>query len=199
VYDTWVKNYLSQKLSLLSMVVLAVGILAVTGCSADNSSDTTSGSSTSPEAPGISAKSVEFDVALSSESSEIYEVGEADSQVFGVNIFNGSTTINDKSVQVRMLGTVNYVGGNGPFGSFLVLTWSDGTVIGLEQDGQATFDADSQTSDFTAQLKVINGSGAANGITGSGAWTGTRSGPLTTPIDIQVKLDLIDAPVMITG
>jgi hypothetical protein len=60
-------------------------------------------------------------------------------------------------------------------------------------------DAESQTSAFTADLTVINGSGAALGVTGSGSWTGSRSGPLTTPIDIVVTLDLIDAPEMITG
>lgn len=192
------RTRLPRKPVAISVIALAVGSLALVGCSPSDAAVTTPQASASTAVPD-DAQQVEFEAGLSSASSTTYQVGKADSQVFGVNILEGNTTINGESVKVQILGTVNYESGSGPFGSFLALQWPDGTVLGLELDGQATKDAESGATDFTAQLQVINGSGEAEGITGGGDFTGSRTGPLATEITIKVKLDLVDAPETITG
>ena len=189
---------ISRKPVAISVIAVAVGGLALVGCSPSDASENTPPASASTAVPD-DAQQVAFEAKLSSASSTTYEVGQDNSQVFGVNLLEGNTTINGESVKVQVLGTVNYQSGSGPFGSFLALQWPDKTVLGLELDGKATKDAESGATDFTAQLQVINGSGQAQGTTGSGDFTGSRTGPLATEIDIQVKLDLVGAPETITG
>jgi hypothetical protein len=49
---------------------------------------------------------VEFDVTISSDFSQEYEIGEKNNQVLGIDVLAGATRINSKSVQVELLGTL---------------------------------------------------------------------------------------------
>ncbi|MCH9816317.1 MAG: hypothetical protein K0U64_07670, partial [Actinomycetia bacterium] len=165
---------------------LAIVALALAGC-APTGSTATQAAGTSPPA---SADQVVFQAELTSDYSKTYPVGASDSKVFGVNILAGNTKINGEKVRVEVLGTVDYEAGSGPFGSFLALQWPDGSVLGVQLEGQATQDSATEATGFDAELTVIDGSGKAEGITGSGSFAGSRAGPLATAIDIEVALDL---------
>ena len=123
----------------------------------------------------------------------------ADEQTYGFNVLEGTTRINDVLVRVRNLGTVDYTNGSGKFGGFVELVWSDGTTLGMRQDGTATFDEEKEKTSFDADLNVIDGSGTAAGTSGSGSWTGTRKTSLGGAVTMKVRLNLVNAPKLITG
>ena len=182
---------------MLPALAIAAAGLALSGCSSSTSTEASPTVSVSTPAPA--GEQVEFDANLTSDYSKTYQVGAGGSKVFGVNILAGSTKINGERVKVEVLGTVDYDAGSGPFGSFLSLEWPDGTVLGAQLDGQATKGSETEATSFLADLNVIEGSGAAEGVAGVGKFTGSRSGPLATEIAVAVTLDLTDAPTMITG
>ncbi len=193
-----------------ALLLTAAGLTAaalLSGCSSGSSSeptqtpsatDTSASDSASPS-PSASGTAVDFNSTLTSVYSSTDTVGADKNMVYGTNVLTGVTTINDRSVRVRMLGTVDYTDGSGPLGGFLQLTWSDGTTIGMRQDGTAAFDADTKKTKFDAKLEVINGSGKAGGTSGSGTWTGTRASTLGSSIKIKVQLNLVGAPSEFTG
>lgn len=198
-HDAFMKVWNNPRPVTIGVTAILIGALCLAGCSAEQSSESSPAASTSAKNLASSTVPVEFESTLSSMSNKTYKVGKKGNQVFGVNILVGSTTINGKPVDVEVLGTVNYDVGSGPFGSFLVLTWPDDSVLGMKLDGQATKNGESGATDFSAKLQVINGSGQAQDVTGSGTFTGDRSGPLATEISIKVELDLGNAPKTITG
>lgn len=193
-----------------ALLLTATSLTAATllsGCSSGSSSEptqtpsatgTAESTSASPS-PSTSGTEVGFNSNLTSIYSSTDTVGADKNQVYGTNVLTGVTTINDRSVRVRMLGTVDYTDGSGPIGGFLQLTWSDGTTLGMRQQGTAAFDADTKKTAFDATLEVINGSGKAGATTGSGTWTGTRASTLGSSVKIKVKLNLVGAPAQFTG
>lgn len=191
--------------SLGSRILIATAIVSVTavGLSACSSE----GSSGSAPAPSVSASPsptqsgypVEFKSTLRSVQSRVNEVGKSGNQTYGVNVLEGTTMIDKVAVKVRMLGTVDYTDKSGKVGGFLELIWRDGTVLGFRQTGTATFDSSSKETEIEADLEVVNGSGKAVGTTGTGKLTGTRSGSLGSTVKIEVTLDLVNAPELITG
>ncbi len=193
-----------------ALLLTATGLTAaalLSGCSSGSSSEPTqtpsatetTGSTSASPSPSTSGTEVDFTSTLSSVYSSTDTVGADKNQVYGTNVLTGVATINNRSVRVRMLGTVDYTDGGGPIGGFLQLTWSDGTTVGMRQKGTAAFDADTKKTTFDATLEVINGSGKAGGTSGSGTWTGTRASALGSSIKIKVKLNLVGAPSEFTG
>ncbi len=140
-----------------------------------------------------------FKATLTSIYKKVESVGPKDSQTFGVNVLSGTTKINDRTVTVRILGTVDYDKGNGPFGGFMELVWSDGTTIGMRQEGKASVDPDTKKTEFSARLDVIAGTKAAVATDGTGEWTGSKSGSTGTSMSISVNLMLTGAPEALTG
>ncbi len=183
--------------------MLSLGVAGCSSGSSDSSSSASPAESTQSASPSPTGTPVKFKSTISSVRSWTDEVGEkgsdADTYTYGVNILEGNTTINDVTVRVRMLGTVDYTNGSGPFGSFLELVWNDGTTLGMRQAGQATLDEDTEETTFEGDLEVIGGSGQAAGTTGSGTWTGERETSLGGAVSIKVTLDLTNAPKLITG
>ena len=191
-------------------VVVSVGLIGATtlvlsACSSGGVSEPTQTSSpiqtetsASPK-PSTTGFPVTFDATLASVYSRLDDVGQKGAQTYGLNILEGYTKINDSSVRVRMLGTVNYKDDGGHIGGFMTLQWSNVMTIGLSQDGTATMDQATKKTTFEAKLTVINGSGDAIGTTGTGNWTGKRKSTLGSPISINVALDLSNAPQVVTG
>ncbi|MFA7266528.1 MAG: hypothetical protein WC054_09475 [Candidatus Nanopelagicales bacterium] len=194
------KTPIRTRLITASALVVALG-LGVSACSGGESS-TGASESSSPSAspsPSQSGYPVEFKSTLRSVQSRVNDVGTSGNQTYGVNVLEGSTEINDVYVKVRMLGTVDYTDKSGTIGGFLELIWQDGTVLGFRQNGTATFDKSSKETEFDATLETVNGSGKAVGTTGTGTLTGTRPGSLGASVKIEVALDLVNAPELITG
>ncbi|MGV1080585.1 MAG: hypothetical protein ACOYD1_12170, partial [Candidatus Nanopelagicales bacterium] len=157
-----------------ALLLTATGLTAaalMSGCSSGSSSEATqtpsatdtAGSTSASPSPSASGTEVDFSSTLTSVYSSTDTVGADKNQVYGTNVLTGVATINNRSVRVRMLGTVDYTDGSGPLGGFLQLTWSDGTTMGMRQEGTAAFDADTKKTKFDATLEVINGSGKAGG------------------------------------
>ncbi|MGV1037294.1 MAG: hypothetical protein ACOYD0_09750 [Candidatus Nanopelagicales bacterium] len=195
-----------------ALLLTATGLTAaalMSGCSSGSSSEATqtpsatdtAGSTSASPSPSASGTEVDFSSTLTSVYSSTDTVGADKNQVYGTNVLTGVATINNRSVRVRMLGTVDYTDGSGPLGGFLQLTWSDGTTMGMRQEGTAAFDADTKKTKFDATLEVINGSGKAGGTTGAGTWTGasTSTSGLGSSIKIKVKLNVVGAPSEFTG
>jgi hypothetical protein len=187
----------------VSIAVISALGLALAGCSSatDTSSDSASPSNEQNESAQPTGTPVTFKTTATSVRSWLDVVGKknADEQTYGFNVLEGTTRINDVLVRVRNLGTVDYTNGSGKFGGFVELVWSDGTTLGMRQDGTATFDEEKEKTSFEADLNVIDGSGTAAGTSGSGSWTGTRKTSLGGAVTMKVRLNLVNAPKLITG
>lgn len=187
----------------VSIAVISALGLALAGCSSatDTSSDSASPSNEQNESAQPTGTPVTFRTTATSVRSWTDVVGKknADEQTYGFNVLEGTTRINDILVRVRNLGTVDYTNGSGKFGGFVELVWSDGTTLGMRQDGTATFDEEKEKTSFEADLNVIDGSGTAAGTSGSGSWTGTRKTSLGGAVTMKVRLNLVNAPKLITG
>lgn len=190
----------------ISIATISTAALVLGGCSSGTDAASDSASPTGgPGQQGQSAQPtgtpVTFKTSVTSVRSYTNVVGKknADQQTYGINVLEGTTRINDVLVKVRNLGTVDYVNGSGKFGGFVELVWSDGTILGMRQDGTATFDEEKKSTSFEADLDVIEGSGTAAGTTGSGSWTGTRKSSLGGAVTMKVTLNLVNAPKLITG
>ncbi len=193
----------SSRLVTISVAAIIVAATGLSACSSSADSPSSSGAGSLSPAPSASGSStglvVTFKSTLTSSYNRLSDVGDQDDQTFGINVLDGTTTINDKFVRVRMLGTVDYKNKSGPFGGFLQLTWTDGTTLGMRQQGAATFDSGTKKTAFDAKLEVIGGNKAADGTSGTGALEGSRNGTIGSGVKIKVKLDLTNAPSMITG
>ncbi len=187
----------------LVVVGSALALTALAGCSSGK--PTAPLPDLSPSAPsstsGVPTNGipVSFKSTLRSTYKKLDTVGPNGSQTYGFNVLEGTTKINDRTVKVRMLGTVDYNNGDGPFGGFLELIWSDGTTIAMRQDGMASLDKATKKTQFSARVDVIAGTKAAVGVDGSGEWTGSRTGSVGTSVAITVNLTLTGAPEALTG
>jgi hypothetical protein len=187
----------------VSIATISTAGLALAGCSSgtDAASESSAPSGDQSQSAQPTGTPVTFKVSVTSVRSWTDVVGKknADQQTYGFNVLEGTTRINDVLVRVRNLGTVDYTNGSGKFGGFVELVWSDGTTLGMRQDGTATFDDQSKKTSFDAGLDVIEGSGTAAGTSGSGSWTGTRASSVGGAVAMKVTLDLVNAPKLITG
>ncbi|MDP3972536.1 MAG: hypothetical protein Q8P61_06475, partial [Candidatus Nanopelagicales bacterium] len=132
-----------------------------------------SGSPTGKGATGES-RAIQFTTEISSAYSRLTTAGPDKEIVYGYTQLEGYTKINGKSVRVRMQGVVDYQDGTGPITGFLELSWSDGSVLALRQEGQAESDPSGKRTDYKADLTVIGGSKDLANTTGNGSWTGSR-------------------------
>lgn len=182
-------------------------VALVAGCSTSNSGPSTSPSSTGSSSSPSSSVSpsptggqvVEFSADLSSQYSRLTTAGPSDSLVYGYNQLEGYSKINGKQVRVRMQGMVDYNEGSGPLTGFLTLHWSDGTELGLRQDGTATYDAAAKSTALKANLTVVGGTRQVSGTTGGGSFTGSKRSTSGSSIRIAVTLNLQGAPAMLVG
>jgi len=187
----------------VSIATISTAGLVLAGCSSgtDATSDSASPSGDQTQSAQPAGTEVTFKTNVTSVRAYTNVVGKkkADQQTYGINVLEGTTRINDVLVKVRNLGTVDYTNGSGKFGGFVELVWSDGTTLGMRQDGTATFEEEAEKTTFDAALEVIEGSNAAAGTSGSGSWKGTRKSSLGGAVAMKVTLNLVNAPKLITG
>ena len=129
-------------------------------------------------------------VQLTSSQTVLEEVGRGGEITYGWNQLEGEAASESGDVSVTMLGNVQYTDGQGPFFGFLTLEYASLSTLGLRiVTGEAATQPDGST-DFTAKLKVIDGTAAMTGATGGGSVTGSREAALGSPIEITIKLRL---------
>lgn len=128
---------------------------------------------------------------ITSVDQALFTVNEEDETVYGWNRLAGEAEIDGETVEVDMLGTVDYVNGSGPFGGFVTLTFPDGTLLSLRQDGEAQAATDTSDAELGADLTVIGGTGRFLDASGDGEWTGYRDETLGGAVRMEVELDIV--------
>lgn len=181
-----------------AFIVVAASSLAFGVASCSSSSDAPPPPPSSSASPSVSGLPLVFDVTVSPTVTRDASVGDGESQTVGVEVMEGSTTVNEYSVRAKLMYTMDYTNGEGPITGFLTLTWSDGTAIAMRlEDGKGTADAESgNTTGLTANLKVINGSKKAAGVSGQGTVEGSKasSSSSSSSLKLNIDLSLVGAP-----
>jgi hypothetical protein len=184
----------------VALAMIGLSAFGAAACSSTDASEatsnTTSTTTTAATAPGAAGptagRTISVPVSLTSAQKFIHQVGPTNAKSYGVNQLVGTSTVDGQSVDVELLGTVNYVDGTGPIGSFVTLTWPNGDVLGLTMDGAATQPPDAQgtsNTHFEAVLAVIGGSGAYAGVTGgSGSFVADRNAELGGQVDGTIEV-----------
>lgn len=167
-------------------------LMAVAGCNISGGAP-----SSSPSAQAHTDGSTIHETVtatLTSSFSELHTVGPDNSRVFGWNLLTGPGTLFGQPVDVRLQGSVEYTGGNGPFDGFLRLVAADGSEISLYVDGQATRQPADEggATEFYGRMNFIGASGSFAGYVAAGDFTGTRAAELGAPV--QASLDLYVDP-----
>lgn len=138
-----------------------------------------------------SAAAMQIDVVIASQEQMLYEVGAGGESVYGWNRLVGEGELDGEPVTVEMLGNVDYVDGGGHFFGFVTITFADGSIVGLRmEDGDATPASDEGGATFASELAVIDGTGAYEGVTGSGTFEGSRDEALGGAVSSAFELDL---------
>ena len=81
-----------------------------------------------------------------------------------------------------MLGSVDYVKGNGPFSGFITFSSADGSTIGVSMQGETVASADGANASFNATLGLIGGTGRYTTAKGTGTFVGSRNATLGTTV-----------------
>jgi hypothetical protein len=134
-----------------------------------------------------------FHVTLTSQGTTLHQVGKSGEHTYGWNLLTGTGTSDSGDIAVELQGAVDYVNGEGTFTGFVTLKFASLAEVGFTMRGTTTKTSDGG-SQFTAKLKVIEGTGAMIGAKGTGSWTGTRSGTLGSPVeaDFTIRIRGID-------
>lgn len=150
-----------------------------------------------PAVAGSSGKDkvqvTQFHVALTSQGSNLHEVGKDGEFTYGSIVLAGTGESDSGDIQVELQGDVNYEDGSGRFSGFVTLTFASQAQVGFTMTGEASA-TDGGGADLTSKLRVIEGTGAMIGVKGVGAWTGSRDAEVGAPIeaDFVIKLRGID-------
>ncbi|MEI8051434.1 MAG: cupin domain-containing protein [Actinomycetes bacterium] len=130
--------------------------------------------------------------ALSSSRTTLHSVGT--NVRYGWNDLEGDGTFDSQPVHVEMLGNVAYTAGTGQFFGFVTFTFHDGSTLGFQMQGQATTVSETLVT-VAASLGVLGGTGDYAGATsGSGIFTGSRNGPVGSPVDATFTYTLPPSP-----
>jgi len=130
---------------------------------------------------------------LESQSRTLHTVGADGSVTYGWNQLVGTATVDGQAVGVELLGNVNYVKGRGPIFGFVTFTFADGSTLGVQFQGAATFPSISDVTNFAATLGVIGGTGRYASATGTGTFTGSRDATLGTTVTATFDLAIAGA------
>ncbi len=137
-----------------------------------------------------SGEELTWSAEITSVDQFLHQANSDDSALYGWNRIVGETEIDGETVEVEMLGTVDYVDGNGPFRGFITLTFPGGDTLALSQDGEAEAEPDTTRADLSADLDVIGGTGRYLDATGDGQWEGFRDEALGGEVHMDVTLDV---------
>jgi hypothetical protein len=112
--------------------------------------------------------------------------------LYGTVRLTGGTTINGTDVDVEILGTARYVGGNGPFTGTMTIRYPSGDELGLRYDSVLLADGDE--THIIGVVDVLGGTGVLAGLDGTGSVDARRSGPLGSALTYTLTLDVPGIP-----
>lgn len=134
-------------------------------------------------------------VQLTSQNRYLHKVGVDEEKIYGWNQLTGTTQVGDETVQVELLGEVDYVNGSGPFAGFVTFTFPDQSTLGVRMTGgKAVAATDTTEATFSSALEVVDGTGRYLGAKGKGTFDGTRKDALGGDVFAEFALDLTTAP-----
>jgi quercetin dioxygenase-like cupin family protein len=142
-----------------------------------------------PAGTGATGTQLEISADLQSQSKLTRTVGAANDKTYGWNDLVGTATVDGQNVGVDLQGTVDYTSGSGPFGEFVTFTFADGSVLATRMQGAATA-ATGGATQFEATMSVVGGTGKYASTTGTGVFTGSRTGELGAPVQATFHLTL---------
>lgn len=142
-----------------------------------------------PAGAGTAGTPLDVSADLQSQTKLTRTVGANNEKTYGWNDLVGTATVAGQPVAVDLQGTVDYVKGSGPFGEFVTFTFADGSVLATRMQGAAAAATDGSTT-FAATMSVIGGTGTYANATGSGVFTGSRTGDLGAPVRAEFSLTL---------
>lgn len=129
--------------------------------------------------------------SLSSKYKDLHNVGADNRIVYGWNDLEGTAQVGDETVQVQLLGDVEYTDGGGPFGGFVTLTFADGAVLALRVvDARAVAKTDTSDARFTGLVRVIGGTGRFVEASGRGVLEGRRNDELGGVVEMTYTVRL---------
>jgi len=142
-----------------------------------------------PAGAGTAGTQLQITADVQSQTKLTHDVGGGANKTYGWNDLVGTATVDGQPVQVDLQGSVDYTDGSGPFGQFVTFTFADGSLLATRMVGQATKATDGTTA-FEGTMTVIGGTGKYATATGSGMFTGSRSGTLGAPVNANFALTL---------
>ncbi len=141
-----------------------------------------SGSRPSTPVGGGQAATLRVDVPLVSDATDLRTVNT--NVLYGWNHLvgagSGAGSFPAGPIATDMQGAVSYTSGAGGFSGFVTFTFADGSTIGTRMEGSATKGAEG--TGFQATMVILGGTDRYLGATGSGSFTGSRSGVIGSPV-----------------
>ena len=134
-------------------------------------------------------QTTKFHVSLTSQGTTLQQVGAKGEITYGWNHLTGTATSDSGNIGVDLLGNVQYTNGQGPIFGFVTLHFASLSDVGFRVQGKATKGSGGAT-DFSAKMKVIGGNAALIGVKGGGSFTGSRSGALGSPVELDFTIRL---------
>lgn len=147
-----------------------------------------------PVGEGADGTPLRVETDLESIDRTLHEAGADGTAVYGWNHLTGTSEVDGDEVTVEVLASVTYRAGNGPFFGMITFTFADGSTLATVMQGVTEASADGSNASFAASLGVFDGTGAYEGATGTGTFTGTRDASLGTMVSGVFDLVLTDAP-----
>lgn len=146
------------------------------------------GASSSPSS-SYGADQVTVTTTLTSASNQLATVGPGTPKVYGWNLLQGTGTLQGVPVNVTLQGSVNYVGGAGPFEGFVTLSAADGSgTLALRLDGNAAPAADGSATALDGRLDYIGGTGSYLNVVAGGMFHASRKSGVGSPVETSLEL-----------
>jgi hypothetical protein len=139
-------------------------------------------------AKGPAAKVIAFTVTLKPKYMDTHKYPP---NSYGVNVLTGSTRIARKTVYVERESVFNYIDGSGPITGFVTLKWKDSkNLLAFNVTGQSQ--VVQGVTEISANLNSFLAMGAYNGKAAFGSMTGTRTGPIGSPVKYTFNITIKD-------
>lgn len=180
----------SRRAALLTTALIAgAGLLGGCGGAAAETNAPASASASASQ-----GQTLNLIVELTSADNTLHTVGPEGAQIYGRNNLVGQTEVDGETVQVELLGNVDYTNGRGPFDGFLTLTFPDAAAGPGGTDAQGTPEDQGETPAPSVSGSSVPGqpgdpsAGGAPSPSGSGvSLLGTRVDGEATPVDSGTK------------
>ena len=177
-----------RNISVVVLSALVICSVLVGGCSSD--SGITSAADAQATSTGSDPTQI-IHVLTTSVEKVLHTAGASGEHVYGWNRLVGDGTNGSDTVNVEMLGTVNYTKGSGDFDGVITFTYADGSTLGFDMvKGAAVAATDTTEATFHSDLVVIAGTGTYASATGTGTFDGTRKDALGGAVEMTFALRL---------